>query len=856
MDIKNLKKLFSDVYSYAQEKGVGFISSSLLFEKLVEEIFSMPDDGSEIYQVITSVDKDKLLTDELLKENSSSESMKFTPDEVFGDEYFCSELTSILIKNMEYEARNHGGGSPNLYHLFISFSKLSGSTARKNMSANDLTYNKLVEALTAGKATTKTKMKKKDNKSDSKDPNNFFSSILDSLKNMGGESGSGNLPPFIRIGGELPEEMATSGDTKEDPIKCLKSYAKNLNELALADKFDKVQGREKEIDLLIKYLACKKKNNVILLGEPGVGKTTIVEGLVQRIVKKEVPNFLLDKEVYSLDLNALVAGTKYRGQYEERLQGIIKAVTENSNIIVYVDEFHNLIGNGNSEGNGDAANILKPYLARGEFQCIGSTTFAEYHKFIEKDGALKRRFNNISVYEPTYDETVEILKTASEKYGEFHGVTYDDEIINLCVSLSQKFISDRFLPDKAIDILDLSGSEAKLAVKSKKKKISKTTAIKNKTDEIRKSLEKEDWDEAVSKFEAKKKLVSTTSPDTPKVVVSEENVFMAISKISGVPYENIGQSDLAKLREMKTTLAKTVIGQEEAVKTVITSLQKNSLGFRDPKKPIANILLAGPSGTGKTYLCKQVAKEFFGSENALIRFDMSEYTEKHEITKLIGASASYVGYDDEPLFYAIKKRPYSVVLFDEIEKADRGIFPILLSILDEGYVTTANGTKIDFKNTIVILTSNVGTKELQLSSNSIGFGNPTAEEQTKRNQDIIMKSIKKLFAPEFINRLSNIVFFNKLTNDDLMKICDLELSELNDRLKSKGWNDIKVSDKVKEILVKSCDTDYGARDLQREISKKIEESICEYLLSNDVPAKCKNISLDVKSDEDITVSIN
>lgn len=649
---------------------------------------------------------------------------------------------------------------------------------------------------------------------------------------------------FPLPGGELSKKKSkTSGET---PL--LDKYSKELTKETL----DPVYGRESELSQLLEILGCKKKNNAILIGEPGVGKTSIVELLAQRIQEKKVPKQFLGRRIFSLDLNSLVAGTKYRGQYEERLQGIIEEVVSNPDIIIFIDEIHNLIGNGGSEGgNGDAANILKPYLAKGKFQCIGSTTFKEYRKYIEKDGALKRRFQNIIVEEPTLKETEIILKEIRKFYESYHNVTYPKEVIEACVKMSYRYLTDRYFPDKAIDLLDLSGSLARLSNSSKDTEIylkSEAEVDNWQTKKIN-AVNKIDFESAIeyrNKERAAKEKMDSSS-NTVKVTLSD--VYLAVGKRSGVPLDSIGSSDLDKLRELNKLLPTKVIGQDKAIKEIIMSLQKNSLGIRDPQKPISSLLFVGPTGSGKTYLCKMLAKEFFGSEDALIKYDMSEYGERHEVTKLIGASASYVGYEDEPGFERVRKHPYSVVLFDEIEKAAKEVYQIFLSILDEGYITLANGTKVNFKNTIIIFTGNIGTKELSLFGRGLGYGldNDGIPDKDKKDS-IIKKSIEKTFAPEFINRLSNIVIFDNLGKKELTKIIDLEVSKLSTRLKESKIT-IKVSKSLKEHIISGCDPKYGARDLQRGISKNIEEVICEKLLDSDLPEGPKTFNLSYESDK-------
>ena len=642
--------------------------------------------------------------------------------------------------------------------------------------------------------------------------------------------------------------VASGEETKKgSKTSMLDKYAKNL----LSENLDPIYGRENELSQLLEILGCKKKNNAILIGEAGVGKTSVVELLAQKIKEKDVPKNFLQKKIYSLDLNSLVAGTKYRGQYEERLQGIIEEVVSNPDIIIFIDEIHNLIGNGGSEGNGDAANILKPYLAKGKFQCIGSTTFKEYRKYIESDAALKRRFQTVIINEPSSDETKTILKNIKEVYEKHHNVVYPKEVINACVDLSERYLASSKFPDKAIDALDLSGSLCRLT--KSKEDTSEYLRLEKELEDIRElkreAVGNENFDEAISQRNKELLVKDKLEAKTKPIKVTLESVYQAIGKRSGVPIDTIGSSDLEKLRKLHEILNKEVIGQDKAVREIVMNLQKNSLSIRDRNKPIS-LLFTGPTGCGKTYLCKKLAEEFFGSKDSLIRFDMGEFEEKHSISKLTGATASYVGYDDEPLFEKIRHQPYSVVLFDEIEKAAPEIFQVFLNILDEGYVTLGNGSRVDFRHCIIIFTGNIGTKELSLFGKGLGYGATGKNEKIDeaRKDSIIQKAIEKTFAPEFINRLSKIVIFSNLGTTELQKIIDLELSKLSGRLKESKIN-IKIGKALKEYIISQCNLNFGARDLQRKISEVIEERLCEKLLEPDVPEGKKTFMFDYKNEE-------
>lgn len=639
----------------------------------------------------------------------------------------------------------------------------------------------------------------------------------------------------------------------------LDKFAINMTKDAKNSVFDPVVGRDKEINQIIEILSCRKKNNAVLTGDPGCGKTAIIESLAMRIAAGEVPIDLRDKQIFSLDLNSLVAGTQYRGQFEQRLQEVIKEVTTNKNIIIFIDELHNLIGSGSSSGNGDAANILKPYLARGEFQCIGSTTTDEYRKFIEKDGALKRRFSPVLVEEPTIEETIKILHGLKSVYGNYHKVTYSDEVIEKCVRWSGKYINDRFFPDKAISVLDMASSLAKLSgevninttevskiekrleeVKEEKKKaildsrFEDATVLRDEGAELEKRLEEERY-----KLTEGRELVEVTL----------DHISSVISKISNVPIDNIMSSDIEKIRSMKSELEKKIIGQDEAVRELTLALQRNMFGLRDPNKPIASFLLVGSTGVGKTLISKLVAKEFMGSESNLITIACSEYMQDWAESKLLGSAPGYVGYtDSEPRLYILKRKPYSVILIDEVEKSSSNLYNIWLNMLEEGEITLSSGEKVSCRNSIIIFTGNVGTKTLELRGNGIGFSKPDATQKRKQEVATVMAEVKKEFRPEFLNRISKVVVFNSLTEKELGQIFYLELGKVKDRIKENQGFNLYVSDKVKDLIVSKCELQYGARGLQRLITEYIEDNINLAMLHEDITGK-NDIYLDVSKED-------
>jgi ATP-dependent Clp protease ATP-binding subunit ClpC len=619
----------------------------------------------------------------------------------------------------------------------------------------------------------------------------------------------------------------------------LDNFSRDLNKLAEQGKLDPVIGREKEIVRIAQILSRRKKNNPIILGEPGSGKTAIVEGLAILIVTGNCPKNLLDKRIVNLDLTAVVAGTKYRGQFEERLKVILEELSQNPNIIIFIDEIHTLIGSGNSSGSLDGSNIFKPALARGEIQCIGATTLDEYRKSFEKDGALERRFQKVIVDPSSVEETIRILTNIRDRYEAFHKVSYSDEIIQLCVKLADRYITDREFPDKAFDILDEVGARSQ----TEQKVPEVIEELKAKAAEIRvqkmEVVKKQNYEEAaalrdkerkiLAKFEAEKKKFEEESATT-RIPISVEQVYDVVSNMTKIPVSKMSIDDTNALISMDKVLMGKVIGQDEAVSKIVKSIRRNRIGIKDPNRPIGSFIFLGSTGVGKTHLAKQIAKELFGSEGALIRVDMSEYQEKHSVSRLVGAPPGYVGYEEGgQLTEQVKNKPYAVILFDEVEKAHKDIFSILLQILDDGHATDSLGRKINFKNTLIIMTTNLGVKKLQDFGSGIGFSsNKYSNEEAKKQ--ILMKEMKNFFSPEFINRIDDTIVFETLTKENIEKIVGLELEKLSKRLGEMKYK-VVMDKSVTEYIAKvGFDQVYGARPVKRAIQDKIEDFLSELIL--------------------------
>ena len=663
---------------------------------------------------------------------------------------------------------------------------------------------------------------------------------------------------------EIPNEepRQRSKDTsKGSSTPILDNFSRDLTMLASLDELDPVIGRKNEIRRIAQTLSRRKKNNPILIGEPGCGKTAIVEGLAMIIHEGKCPRNLLDKRIVSLELTSLVAGTKYRGQFEERMKAVLDELRDNKEIIIFIDEIHTVVGTGNSSGNLDAANIFKPALARGEVQCIGATTLDEYREKIEKDGALDRRFQKVHIEPTTLEETLQILENIKNKYEDHHKVIYSEETLKNCVILADRYITEREFPDKAIDILDEVGSKVQLDIKYPKK----IEELKKKIVDIKtlkfEVVQSQKYEKAAEIRDTEKKLVSDLEDkkkvweekqELNRVVVTIEDVLAVVSEITKIPLSRLGTKDKKRLLNLEKNITNYVVGQSEAVEKVSKSIRRNSVGIRDSKKPIGSFIFLGPTGVGKTHLAKKLADEVFGSEDSVIRVDMSEYQEKHSMSRLIGSPPGYVGYNEGgQLTEKIRLNPYSLVLFDEIEKAHGDVFNLMLQILDDGYVTDASGRKVNFKNTLIIMTSNIGVKQAIDFGSGIGFSTKSKKnKEEEHTRSIISKALKNTFNPEFLNRLDDIITFNSLDKKSLKKIVKLELESLKTRLLEKDYIFNFGPSIVDHIVEVGYDEKFGARPLQRAIQTEIEDFISDEILKSNISEHTKyNLSYNKKTEK-------
>ncbi|MCE5174179.1 MAG: ATP-dependent Clp protease ATP-binding subunit [Bacteroidales bacterium] len=643
-----------------------------------------------------------------------------------------------------------------------------------------------------------------------------------------------------------PQSSAKQTQTKAGggpDTPALDNFGNDMTKAAMEGRLDPVIGRENEILRLAQILSRRKKNNPVLIGEPGVGKSAIVEGLALRIVQRKVSRILFDKRIISLDLASMVAGTKYRGQFEERMKAILNELQKNSNIILFIDEIHTIVGAGNASGSMDAANMLKPALSRGEIQCIGATTLDEYRKSIEKDGALERRFQKIIVEPTTAEETLQILHNIKDRYEEHHHVIYTDEALEACVRLTQRYVSDRNFPDKAIDALDEAGSRVHLSnivvpegIELLEKQIDesnrkKIEAVQSQNFELAASYR--DEGKTQSEELAKMKADWEASTDIKRQPVDAEKIAEVVAVMTGVPLQRIAQEEGDKLLKMRYEIKKKIIGQDKAVDSVVKAIQRNRVGLKDPNRPIGAFLFVGPTGVGKTHLAKLLSEAMFDSKDALLRIDMSEFMEKFTVSRLVGAPPGYVGYEEGgQLTEKVRRKPYSVILLDEIEKAHPDVFNLLLQVMDEGRLTDSLGRMIDFKNTVLIMTSNVGTRQLKEFGKGIGFSKPEKDLNSDYSKNVIQKALAKTFAPEFLNRIDDIIQFDQLSKDSIIQIIDLELVTFKQRVENLGYL-LTITDDAKQfIATEGYDVQFGARPLKRAIQKYLEDELAELILSN------------------------
>ena len=750
--------------------------------------------------------------------------------ENYSQDISFSEEASKILTLSKLEARLMNDEKVDTPHILLAIMRDNQNNAYKILEKNDVTYEKIIDRLKQEEAP-------------------FDGLDFNDDEEEEGIGRRGNADKNNDGFGSSANRQTTQTEQKQADggTPYLDNYGIDLTQAAEGGKLDPVVGREKEIERIAQILSRRKKNNPILIGEPGVGKSAIAEGLALRIVEKRVSRALFGKRIISLDMTAVVAGTKYRGQFEERIRAILTEVKKHPDVILFIDEIHTIVGAGSAAGSMDAANMLKPALARGEIQCIGATTLDEYRKNIEKDGALERRFQNVLVEPTSPEETLQILRNIKDKYEEHHNVTYTDEALEACVRLTDRYVTDRYFPDKAIDAMDEAGSRIHLTHISVPQEIEeqerlieeaqqhKNEAIRLQNFELAASFRDREnqYTEQLERLknEWKEKLKDNRETvDAPQI---EE----VVSMISGVPVQRMAQAEGVRLKGMKQALLSKVIGQDKAVETLVRSIQRSRVGLKDPNKPIGTFLFLGPTGVGKTHLAKELAKNMFGTTDAIIRIDMSEYMEKFTVSRLIGAPPGYVGYEEGgQLTEKVRRHPYSIVLLDEIEKAHSDVFNMLLQVMDEGRLTDSLGRTVDFKNTIIIMTSNIGTRQLKEFGKGIGFTAQTGENEKEHANSVIRKALNKSFAPEFINRLDEIVTFDQLDIASLEKIIDIELAGLYKRIEGCGYHLLLDQEAKRFVAEKGYDVQFGARPLKRSIQNHLEDGLAELIINEEPQA--------------------
>ncbi len=811
-----VKKSIARSRSEAIRLGHDYIGTEHLLLGLVQERNSLA------VKVLSSMVPDlgelrKSIENSIQRSGSTGEALKM-------GELPLNRLAERVLKLTFLEAQSSGSEEINLEHLLLSLLKLEDNPARRILHRYDVDYDSYKKEV-----------------------------------EYAGMDADGYAEPFAQASGESEEydeeESGSSGGgarggynrgkgAGKSKTPVLDNFGRDVTRLAEEGKLDPIIGRENEIERVSQILSRRKKNNPILIGEPGVGKTAIVEGLALRIIQKKVSRTLFNKRIVMLDLAALVAGTKYRGQFEERMKAIMNELEKTRDVILFIDEIHTIVGAGGATGSLDASNIFKPALARGELQCIGASTLDEYRQHIEKDGALDRRFQKVVVDPPSPEEAIHILHNIRPKYEEFHNVAYDEDSIKACVKLSDRYISDRFLPDKAIDVLDEVGARVhlknihvpkhieELETKIEEVKEKKNTAVKDQQYEQAADL-RDDESKLVRQLEFAK-VEWEEEVKTKRYPVTADDIAEVVAMMTGIPVQRVAQTESNKLVGMGGDLRDSIIGQDEAIEKITKAIQRNRVGLKDPTKPIGSFIFLGPTGVGKTELAKSLARYIFDSEDSLIRIDMSEYMEKFTVSRLIGAPPGYVGYEEGgQLTEKVRRKPYSVVLLDEIEKAHPDVFNILLQVLDDGQLTDGLGRKVDFKNTLIIMTSNIGVRQLKDFGQGVGFATKARQDAAGDNsRAVISSALKRTFSPEFLNRIDDVVIFNALDKEEIFKIIDITLRDLYSRLDGMGYS-LNLTQEAKEFVAeKGYDPQYGARPLHRAIQKYIEDPLAEFILQS------------------------